>query len=86
MNFLRLRADAHAQYEIRAYADRLLDVMKKWVPLSHAAFEEFDLKSARLSATALAVVQKMVRGERVDQHTSGLSKREWDDLMRLLDR
>lgn len=46
MNFLRLRADAHAQYEIRVYADRMLDVMKKWVPLSHAAFEEFDLKSA----------------------------------------
>ncbi|MET4605362.1 thymidylate synthase (FAD) [Bradyrhizobium sp. JR4.1] len=86
MNFLRLRADAHAQYEIRVYADRMLDVMKKWVPLSHAAFEEFDLKSANLSATALTVVRRMIGGEKVDQQTSGLPKREWDDLMRLLDR
>jgi thymidylate synthase (FAD) len=86
MNFLRLRADAHAQYEIRVYAERMLDVMKKWVPLSHAAFEEYDLKSAHLSATAIQVVRRMLAGERVDQPASGLPKREWDDLMRVLGR
>lgn len=86
MNFLRLRADAHAQYEIRVYAERMLDVMKKWVPLSHAAFEEYDLKSAHLSATAIQVVRRMLAGERIDQPASGLPKREWDDLMRVLGR
>ena len=33
MNFLRLRADNHAQYEIRVYADKILDSIKKWVQL-----------------------------------------------------
>jgi thymidylate synthase (FAD) len=85
MNFLRLRADAHAQYEIRVYADRMLEVMEKWVPLSHAAFEEFDLKSAHLSATAIGLVRRMIRGEEVSFETSGLPKREWEDLRRLLE-
>jgi thymidylate synthase (FAD) len=86
MNFLRLRADAHAQYEIRVYADRMLEIMQRWVPVSHAAFEEYDLRSAHLSATALEVVRKLTRGEHVDQQTSGLPKREWEDLMRVLER
>ena len=86
MNFLRLRADGHAQYEIRVYADRMLDVMRKWVPLSHAAFEEYDLKSAHLSATAIGVVRRMIRGDEVLFETSGLPRREWDDLMRLFER
>jgi thymidylate synthase (FAD) len=34
MNFLRLRADSHAQYEIRVYADIMLDTVKKWVPIT----------------------------------------------------
>src|SRR5437879_1911185 len=38
MHFLSLRADAHAQYEIRVYADAMVDVMKRWVPLCHEAF------------------------------------------------
>jgi thymidylate synthase (FAD) len=85
MNFLRLRADPHAQYEIRVYADRMLDIMKKWVPSSHAAFEEYDLKSAHLSATAIGLVRRMIRGEEVLFETSGLPKREWEDLRNLLE-
>ena len=37
MNFLRLRADSHAQYEIRVYADIMLDTVKKWVPITYDA-------------------------------------------------
>ena len=37
MNFLRLRADSHAQYEIRVYADIMLDTVKKWVPITFDA-------------------------------------------------
>jgi len=86
MNFLRLRCDPHAQYEIRAYADVMLDLMRRWVPLTYEAFLEYDLQSAHLSATALAVVRKLTRGEHVDLKTSGLPKREWDDLMRILEQ
>jgi thymidylate synthase (FAD) len=86
MNFLRLRTDTHAQYEIRVYADRMLDVMRRWVPVSHAAFEEYDLKSAHLSATAIGVVRRMIHGDAVSFENSGLPRREWDDLMQLLER
>ncbi len=86
MNFLRLRSDSHAQYEIRAYAEVMLDIMRKWVPLTYEAFLEFDLQSAHLSATSLNVVRRMTRGESVDFESSGLAKRKWEDLMRILER
>jgi thymidylate synthase (FAD) len=84
MHFLRLRADSHAQYEIRAYADVMCEVMKKWVPLAYGAFEEYRLGAANISKTGLVVVKRMLAGEQVTQETSGLTKREWDELMEKL--
>ena len=86
MNFLRLRADVHAQYEIRVYADVLMDVMARWVPLSHEAFLEHRLGARTLSRTALAAVRRMVAGEAVNAVTSGLSAREWRELGEVLGR
>src|SRR5262249_57269040 len=62
MHFLALRADPHAQYEIRAYADAMLDTLQRWCPLAHAAFLEYRLNAATLSATALAVIRRMLAG------------------------
>lgn len=84
MHFLRLRADSHAQYEIQAYANVMIDVMKKWVPFAHEAFEEHRLHSASLSRTGLAVVKRLIAGEKVTQETSGLTKREWDELQHVI--
>ena len=86
MNFLRLRADPHAQYEIRVYADAMIDTLNAWVPLAAEAFREYRLGSASLSATGLAVVKRMLAGEPVEAGTSGLGKREWTELMALLGR
>jgi thymidylate synthase (FAD) len=86
MHFLRLRADAHAQYEIRVYADCMMESLKRWVPLTYAAFLEYRAGAAHLSATGLAVVKRMLDGEKVSQETSGLSKREWVELMETLGR
>jgi len=80
MHFLMLRADSHAQYEIRAYADAMIDVVKKWVPFAHEAFEEHRLHGTRLSRSGMGVVKRMIAGEKVTQETSGLTKREWDEL------
>ena len=77
MHFLMLRADPHAQYEIRVYADAMIEVMKQWVPFAHEAFEEHRLHGGRFSRTALSVVKRMLAGEQVAQETSGLTKREW---------
>ena len=66
LHFLRLRHDSHAQYEIRAYAEVLLDMVRKWVPLTAAAFEEYRVDGAELSAGALAVIRRRLAGEAVD--------------------
>jgi thymidylate synthase (FAD) len=86
MNFLRLRADPHAQYEIRVYADAMIKTLDAWTPLAAEAFREYRLGAAQLSATGLAVVKRMLAGETVDAANSGLSKREWGELMTLLGR
>lgn len=83
-HFLMLRADSHAQYEIRAYADVMLDVVKKWVPFAHDAFLEYRSGAAHLSRTGITVVQRMIAGEKVTQENSGLTKREWEELQQTL--
>jgi thymidylate synthase (FAD) len=83
LHFVALRADPHAQYEIRAYAEVLLDVVRRWVPLTHAAFVDYRLEGAALSAKALAVVRRRLRGETVEQADSGMSPREWRELQAL---
>ena len=86
MNFLRLRADPHAQYEIRIYAEAMLETLKRWVPQTYTAFLEYRLGAAQISATGLAIIRRMLSGEKVTQDGSGLSKREWRELMATLGR
>jgi thymidylate synthase (FAD) len=86
MHFLRLRADPHAQYEIRVYAAAMIASLDAWVPLAAEAFREYRLGAAQLSATALDVVRRLLAGEAVTAGQSGLSKREWRELMALLGR
>ena len=85
LNFIRLRADAHAQYEIRVYAEALLEIVKAWVPLAYDAFMDYRMGAAELSAKGLAVVQRMIRGEKVEQADSGMSPGEWRELMETLE-
>jgi thymidylate synthase (FAD) len=86
LHFLSLRADAHAQYEIRVYADAMIETLERWVPLVAEAFRQYRIGGAQLSANALAVVKKMLSGESVDQAASGMSKRDWSELMQVLGR
>jgi thymidylate synthase (FAD) len=81
MNFLRLRADSHAQYEIRVYADIMLDTVKKWVPITYDAFMDYRVGGTEVSAKGKVIIQKLINGEKIDIDTSGLSKREWNELM-----
>jgi thymidylate synthase (FAD) len=85
MNFLFLRGDSHAQYEIRVYAEKMLDTVKKWVPITHAAFLDYRVGAAHLSSKGLKVIKSMISGKKVSQEESGLSKREWDELMKSLE-
>ena len=81
MNFLRLRADSHAQYEIRVYADIMLDTVKKWVPITYDAFMDYRVGGTEVSAKGKVIIQKLIKGEKIEMENSGLSKREWNELM-----
>jgi len=81
MNFLRLRADSHAQYEIRAYAQVMLDTLKKWVPITYEAFMDYRVGGTEVSAKGKKIIQELIKGNKVDLDSSGLSKREWNELM-----
>jgi len=83
-HFMALRADSHAQYEIRVYADVIRDIANRWVPLASKAFEDYRLHGVELSRDAIEVVRRRLRGENVERETTGLSLREWRELQDLL--
>ena len=86
LHFLSLRADPHAQYEIRVYAEAMLDMVRRWLPIACEAFEDYAVGGAHLSRHGIDIVRRMLAGETVTQEDSGLSKREWTELMELLGR
>ncbi|MCO5127196.1 MAG: FAD-dependent thymidylate synthase [Rhodobacteraceae bacterium] len=79
-HFLRLRADAHAQYEIRTYAEVMCQIVRDWVPLAYGAFEDYRLGGVSLSGKAIEVLKRRLAGEAVTQETSGMSKGEWREF------
>ena len=83
LHFLRLRADSHAQYEIRAYAEVMLDIVRNWVPITYQAFVDYRLGAVTLSAQALEVVRQRLAGKDVSRENTGLSQREWEELGRV---
>jgi thymidylate synthase (FAD) len=86
LHFTALRADSHAQYEIQAYGQVMMDILKQWVPITAEAFEDYRVGGCNLSAQGLAIVKRMLSGENVTEASSGLSAREWGELMKSLDR
>ena len=86
LNFLFLRADDHAQYEIRVYAEKMLDTVKRWVPITYQAFMDYRVGAAEISSKGLKVIKSMISGKKIGQEESGLSKREWNELMEKLNK
>ncbi|WP_194094212.1 FAD-dependent thymidylate synthase [Marivivens aquimaris] len=85
LHFLRLRADSHAQYEIRVYAEELCKVVADWVPAAYGAFEDYRMGGATLSEKALGCIRAMLKGEEVTQETSGMSVGEWREFQQVLE-
>ncbi|OOY18041.1 FAD-dependent thymidylate synthase [Thioclava sp. DLFJ4-1] len=79
-HFLRLRADSHAQYEIRVYADTMCDIVKDWVPAAYSAFEDYRLGGVNLSGKAVDLLKRKLNGETITQENSGMSKGEWREF------
>jgi thymidylate synthase (FAD) len=79
-HFLRLRADPHAQYEIRVYAEAIAACVADWVPIAYGAFADYRMGGVTLSSKAIDCVKRMLKGEKVTQETSGMSKGEWREF------
>ncbi|HCI48907.1 MAG: FAD-dependent thymidylate synthase [Alphaproteobacteria bacterium RIFCSPHIGHO2_01_FULL_41_14] len=84
MHFLSLRADPHAQYELRVYAEVMLDIVKKWVPLAYEAFMNYRKNGVHLSGKGLATVKEMIAGKNPTAESMGMGQREWGELMEIL--
>jgi len=85
LHFLALRADSHAQYEIRVYAQAMLDVVKAWVPYAFEAFAEHSMNGTNISKKGMDAIRLMIEGKEVNQESSGMSKREWSELMAIIE-
>ena len=83
-NFIRLRNDQHAQYEIRVYAEKIAELVKKWVPFAFEAFEQYQLNSSHLSSNGLSCIKRLMNGEDVSQDNSGMGKREWMEFCEII--
>ena len=84
LHFINLRAHPHAQYEIRVYAEKMLELAKIWCPFAVEAFENYTMHAKTFSKTQLEVIKKLLKKEEVIQETSGLSKRDWNEIQELL--
>ena len=84
LHFLRLRADPHAQHEIRVYADAIGALVEAWVPMAWRAFEDYRLGGAQLSGKGLAALRRMLAGEAMDAMKAGMSPGEWRELQAVL--
>ncbi len=84
LHFINLRAHPHAQYEIRVYAEKMLELAKIWCPFAVEAFENHVMQAKTFSKAQLEVIKKLLKKEEVKQETSGLSKRDWNEIQELL--
>ena len=81
MHFLALRFDEHAQYEIRVYAEIMMNIMKKWVPHTYEAFLKNRLDSLVLSSEAIKFIKNKLHGK--SNKETKISKREVDELKKI---
>lgn len=86
LHFLRLRADHHSQWEIRVYAEKILEILADWVPLTAEAFHDYQFGGARLSRMDLDLLRDILAGKASIQDADryGLSKREAKELAETL--
>ena len=63
----------------------MLDTLKKWVPITYDAFMDYRVGGTEVSAKGKSVIQSLIKGENIKMEDSGLSKREWNELMEAFD-
>jgi thymidylate synthase (FAD) len=86
LNFLRLRIDGHAQYEIRVYAELLLEILKGWCPNTCEAFMDYRVNAVSLSAQQWDYIKNILvnNSSELNKMPSNLTKREWNEMLELI--
>jgi len=87
-HFLRLRMDAHAQYEIRVYGEAMAEIAKAVVPAAWEAFEDYMLHARRFSRKELVALRAMLSTmtpEPATLEAAGLKGREADEFLTKLE-
>ncbi len=82
LHFLHLRADKHAQQEIRVYAIKMLEIVKLWVPLAYNAFVNYRQQAVHFSALQIRKIKDMLDIEKVKTFI-GQSEQEKGELKEL---
>ncbi|MDR0483955.1 MAG: FAD-dependent thymidylate synthase [Alphaproteobacteria bacterium] len=85
LHFLRLRADSHAQYEIRVYAEAILELVKLWTPITYQAFMDYAVNAETFSSEEISLLKKLLKGEKVNPDDYRISKRELANLKQVFD-
>ncbi len=81
MHFLSLRFDPHAQYEIRVYAEVMMEILKKWVPLTYEAFVSNRLNSLTMSSHGIEYIKSLINKRK--SVPKNISKRELETINKI---
>lgn len=85
-HFVRLRADSHAQYEIRVYAEAIENLISQWCPWAYQAYMDYQKNAVTLSALDLKGLTLVGQNTPVSRELLGMGKSEWLDFQRLAER
>jgi len=83
LHFLSLRADPHAQMEIRAYAEVICEIVRGWCPDAYEAFEDYRMNAVTFSAQEVAAIRRRLYGKTVT--ATGLSVGEQREFKKKLE-
>lgn len=100
LRFLRLRADSHAQKEIRVYAEMIERIVAEWVPATNRAYDLFIKNSMKFSSRELdglalvmntehgRIMMEAIKNTDIKSLPPGVtfSKGEWAEFLQKLEK
>lgn len=86
-NFLRLRLDEHAQWEIRQYAEVIAQIVQELFPESYRAFEDYVVNAITFSRMEVEILSAILSDvEEIEFSGESLSKTEKIEFKKKLER
>jgi thymidylate synthase (FAD) len=91
-HFLKLRMHAHAQVEIRVYADAIYNLLSQKFPIAFEAFNDYVLNAMTFSKTELELIKSMLKPNsfsyfsETEAEKVGISKREIQEFAKKISK